>query len=154
MNFGPGGRGVITGGPNGTTRVSQNPSGGLRLEMSKMTMASLADMLTPFVERPVIDSTGVTGTYQIGLDLPFGSMLQVIQNLAGTGAFQAGFPGGGFGAVPGGPGGVGGPAAGATSDPTASIFQAIRQLGLRLQARKALVDTIVIDHLEKTPAEN
>jgi len=25
MNFGPGGRGVITGGPNGTTRVSQKP---------------------------------------------------------------------------------------------------------------------------------
>jgi len=84
-------------------------------------------------------------------------MLQVIQNLGGTGAFQGGFPGfpgGGLGGVPGGPGGGGSPVAGAASDPTASIFQAVQQLGLKLQSRKAPVDTIVIDHLEKTPIEN
>ena len=157
MNFGSGGRGVITGGPNGTTRVSQNPNGGIRLEMSRMAMASLADMLTAFVERPVIDGTVLIGKYQIGLDLPFASMLQVIQNLGGNGAFQSGFPGfpgGGLGGFPGGPGGPGAPAAGAASDPTASVFQAVQQLGLKLQSRKAPVDTIVIDHLEKTPVEN
>jgi uncharacterized protein (TIGR03435 family) len=34
------------------------------------------------------------------------------------------------------------------------IFQAVQQLGLKLQARKAPFDTIVIDHLERTPSDN
>ena len=79
MRFNNDGRGVITGGPNGTTRVSQAPNGGMRLEMSRMTMAALAEMLTPFVDRAVIDGTGLKGTYQVTLDLPFDAMLRVIQ---------------------------------------------------------------------------
>jgi uncharacterized protein (TIGR03435 family) len=154
MNFGNDGRGVITGGPNGTTRVSQNPSGGMRLEMSRITMSSLANMLTAFVDRPVIDGTGLKGTYQVALDLPFESMLSVIQNLGGNSPFQGGFPsfpGGVFaGGAPAGGGAVPGPA----SDPTASMLQSIQQLGLKLQPRKASVEMIVIDHLEKTPSEN
>ena len=34
------------------------------------------------------------------------------------------------------------------------MFEVLQQLGLKLQSRKAPVDTIVIDHLEKTPTEN
>jgi len=124
-------------------------------------MASLANMLTPFLERPVIDGTGLKGTYQIALDLPNESMISLIQNLAGAGSFQGGFPGfpgGGFGggfANPGGvPGGGGGSVPGGASNPTASMLQTIQQLGLKLQPRKAPVDTIVIDHLERTPVEN
>jgi len=162
MNFNNDGRGVITGGPNGVTRVSQNPNGGMHMEMSRMTMASLANMLTPFLGRPVIDGTGLKGTYQIALDLPYESMISLIQNLAGAGSFQAGFPGfpggGGFGSGFGNPGGVpgggGGLVSGGASNPTASMLQTIQQLGLKLQPRKAPVDTIVIDHLEKTPVEN
>jgi uncharacterized protein (TIGR03435 family) len=81
MRFGNDGRGVITGNPNGTTRVSQAPSGGMRFEMSKMTMSALAEMLTPFVDRPVIHRTGLKGTYQVTLDVPFDAMMRVIQNL-------------------------------------------------------------------------
>jgi hypothetical protein len=52
-------------------------------------------------------------------------------------------------------GALGAGSLGAASDPTASsIFQSVQQLGLKLQAGKAPVDTIVIDHLEKTPTEN
>jgi len=57
MRFGNDGRGVITGGPNGTTRVSQAPSGGMRFEMSRMTMPALAEMLTPFLGRPVVEGS-------------------------------------------------------------------------------------------------
>jgi uncharacterized protein (TIGR03435 family) len=150
MNFNNDGRGAITGGPNGVTRVSQNQNGGMHMEMSRMTMASLANMLTPFLDRPVIDSTGLKGTYEIALDLPFESMISVIQNLAGAGSFQGGLPGFPGGASFGGgfanPGGV--------SNPTASMLQTVQQLGLKLQPRKAPLDTIVIDHLEKTPVEN
>ena len=70
MRFGNDGRGVITGSPNGTTRVSQAPNGGMRFEMSRMTMPALAEMLAPFVDRPVIDATRLKGTYQVTLDLP------------------------------------------------------------------------------------
>ena len=41
MSFNNDGKGVITGGSNGTTRVSQNPNGGMHMEMARMTMPSL-----------------------------------------------------------------------------------------------------------------
>jgi uncharacterized protein (TIGR03435 family) len=157
MRFNNDGRGLITGGPNGTTRVSPAPTGGMRFEMSEMTMPAFAEMLTPFVDRPVIDGTALKGAFQVTLDIPFEAMFRVIQNQGGGAALQsgfAGFPGGGFGGLPGGPPGAGNPV-GATSDPApSSIFQALQQLGLRLQSRKAPVDTIVIDHLEKNPSDN
>ncbi len=156
LRFNNDGKGVITGGPNGTTRVSPAPTGGMRFEISKMTMPALAEMLAPFVDRPVIDGTGLKGPFQVTLDIPFEAMLRVIQSQGGGAALQgafAGFPAGGFGGFPGGPPGAGNQ--GATSDPAASsIFQAVQQLGLKLQSRKAPVDTVVIDHLEKTPSEN
>ena len=153
MNFNNNGNGVITGGPNGVTRVSQNQNGGMRMEMSRMTMASLANWLTPFLDRPVVDGTGLKGTYQIALDLPYESMMSVIQSLAGAGVFQGGFPGGGgFGGGFGNPAGA--PGGGGASNPTASMLQTVQQLGLKLQPRKAAVDMIVIDHLEKNPIEN
>ena len=66
-----------------------------------MTMPALAEMLAPFVDRPVIDGTRLKGTYQVTLDLPFDAMMRVIQNLGGTAAVQGGFavfPGGGLAA--------------------------------------------------------
>jgi uncharacterized protein (TIGR03435 family) len=161
MNFGNDGHGVITGGPNGTTRVSPAPSGGMRFEMARMTMPGLAEMLAPFVERPVINGTGLKGEYQITLDLSSEVMTRVIQGLGAGATFQGGFGGfsggfGGFGGFPGGSaGGAGANSSGATADPgISSVFQAVQHLGLKLQPRKAPVETIVIDHLEKNPTDN
>jgi uncharacterized protein (TIGR03435 family) len=36
----------------------------------------------------------------------------------------------------------------------AEIFQAVKALGLELQPRKAPVETIIVDHLKKTPTAN
>jgi len=58
-------------------------------------------------------------------------------------------------------GGFGGPAPSpGTAMPSASdasggaIFGAVQKLGLKLDARKAGVEVIVVDHLEKSPTEN
>jgi uncharacterized protein (TIGR03435 family) len=44
----------------------------------------------------------------------------------------------------------------AASDPggSSSLFQAVQSMGLKLESRKALVEQLVIDHVEKTPTEN
>jgi uncharacterized protein (TIGR03435 family) len=39
-------------------------------------------------------------------------------------------------------------------DPTISIFSSLEALGLKLEARKAPVEVVVIDHSEKTPTAN
>ena len=43
----------------------------------------------------------------------------------------------------------------ADSTPAQTIFAAVQsQLGLKLEAKKAPLDLLVIDNMEKTPAEN
>lgn len=159
------GRGiVVAGGPNGTMRVSQSPNGGMRLEMSRITMAAFADMLTPFTDRTVIDATELKGTWQVALDLPLEALMIMVQNAARMNG-MAGLAGAGGGPAPGrlgnpfGGGPIGGAGAGqlpgAALDPSgSSIIQAVQELGLRLQARRAPIETIVVDHVEKSPTEN
>ncbi len=143
---------AVTGSPLGPMRMTPGANGGMRLEMSRSTMAGFADFLTPMVDRPVVDQTELKGTYQIGLELSMEEMLNMARNAARTAGVALPGP------MPGGvAGGLGAPGTGApvASDPSgSSIFNAVQELGLRLEARKAPVETIVIDHLEKTPSEN
>jgi uncharacterized protein (TIGR03435 family) len=48
------------------------------------------------------------------------------------------------------------PGANAAAEPSggATLFSAVAALGLKLEQRKAPVEQIVIDHIEKTPTEN
>jgi uncharacterized protein (TIGR03435 family) len=142
------GRGaVISGGAAGTTRMTPGPNGGMQLEMTKITMSALADMLTPFLDRPVVDRTGLKGTYHVALELPMDALMSMAQTMARTANLPIG-P-----AAFGGARGAGGePMA---PDPTGtSMINAVQQLGLKLDAGKAPVETIVVDHLERTPIEN
>jgi uncharacterized protein (TIGR03435 family) len=131
----------------GSIRISGSPQEGrMHLEASKVSMAGLSDLLTPMTDRPVLDKTGLTGNYQVALDL---SPEEMFGGMART----QGLP---FG--PGGPGGRGGPGGAQTdgaSDPSGGAVPAsLAKLGLKLDAHKAPVETIVVDHLEKTPTEN
>jgi len=90
-------------------------------------MSDLVEMLSFQQGRPVLDKTGMTGTYDFTLQF----------------------------AVETGPSGMPLPPAamGNTSETAPSLFSAIQeQLGLRLESTKALTDTIVIDHIDEPSA--
>jgi uncharacterized protein (TIGR03435 family) len=165
---GRGGRGLfIAGGQVGDARISPGANCALRLEFDKLSMRALADTLTPFLDRPVIDQTDVKGNFKAAMNLPMEAMFAMMQNMARTSGFPMPGPGGqgwrgpGGGPVDGpaggrGPGGCEGPGAFANGGDSsnAAIFQAVQQLGLKLQPRKMPFDTIVVDNVEKTPSEN
>jgi uncharacterized protein (TIGR03435 family) len=134
---------VVTGGPGGPTRMSMGPGGMMHMEAAKMTLAALADMLSRFVDRPVVDMTELKGNYQVALDFA----MEDLRNMARTAGVMIPGPAAG--------GDGGNSPANAASDPSgSSIFASMQQLGLKLEPRKAPVALIVIDHLEKTPTEN
>jgi uncharacterized protein (TIGR03435 family) len=148
--LGGGGSAMISSPQFGNMKMAMGENGNLHLESSKMTMPGLADLLTGLVDHPVLDMTEMKGTYQVTLEMSMESVLAAVR-AQGLGGFGG----------PGGPGGGGALGANVTvpvptaSDPGGSaIFDAVQKLGMKLESRKAPVDTIVIDHIEKTPTEN
>ncbi len=105
----------------------------LHMEIPGTTMAQFAAGLTAVGDRPVVDRTGLTGTYEIGFDAPAQSLVRT---------FQGSMPGKLPGAAP-------------PEDPAGgSIFESIQSLGLRVEKDRAAIETLVIEHIEKTPTEN
>ncbi len=109
-----------------------NPGGGQSFDGPRITMAEFARMLMPYVEFPVVDMTGLRGPFHVRLDVP--RTLAAEQRRASLGV----------------------PAPSAASDPEGglTIFSSVQKLGLVLEKRKAPVETLVIDHIEKVPTEN
>jgi uncharacterized protein (TIGR03435 family) len=134
---------VLTGGRGGNIRMTMGPNGTMHMESSKITLAAFADVLSPFLDRPVLNMTELKGSYQVALDLSMDDLRKVART-AGV-------------AVPGaapGPESAGHPADAASDPSGGSIFASVQQLGLKLEPRKAPVEIIVIDHVEKNPTEN
>jgi len=130
----------MSGPTTGALRMVPTPNGGMQLQMTNITMAALADRLAQFTDRPIVDATGLNGNYQVTLDLPLDAMrgmafAQKLAVLAGFGSF-------------------GTQDAGALDTSIASIIKSVRDLGLDLESRKAPIETIIVDHLEKSPTAN
>jgi len=125
------------GGP-GTMMMRIEGMGKMHLTAKAMQMSSFVDMLARQVDRPVFDNTGLTGYYDFDIEFkPEGPMMRGMPMPMPHGD---------------GPGG-GGPAPDAVEAP--SIFTAVQdQLGLKLEPKKGPVETVVVDHFEKTPIEN
>jgi uncharacterized protein (TIGR03435 family) len=97
----------------------------------RMTMPELARTLKDYVDDPVIDMTGLTGAYQVSLEVPTVRQMRAAQNPSPATAGVASDPDGGV-----------------------SVFASVQKLGLVLEHRKAPVEHLVVDHAEKVPMEN
>jgi uncharacterized protein (TIGR03435 family) len=109
-----------------------------KLEIRKLTMADMAGVLTRFVDRPVVDMTGMTGVYDFTLDLaPEEYMAVLIRSAINAGV-----------SLP--------PQATrlldvAPANPLASPFQTV---GLTFESSKAPLEVIVVDSVLKAPTAN
>jgi uncharacterized protein (TIGR03435 family) len=87
-----------------------------------------------YLDRPVVDLTGIEGSFDFTLSWTGKNLLQIRGGDAGQ------------------PGGVA-----AASDPNGglTVFEAVdKQLGLKLEARKHPMPVLVIDHVEQKPTDN
>ena len=125
----------------GTVRETEGPQLTQRWEAANITFEGLAELLdrvTP-LESPVVDRTGLKGRYQLVLEVSMKDLL---------------------GARPPGPNAGGDPAAmeNARMDMEEAVLKGfndgLRKLGLQLERRKGPVETLVVDHVEKTPTGN
>lgn len=97
-----------------------------RIRGGAVTMAMLADSLASLLGRPVIDSTGLTGDFDVTLEM---SPSEVF------GPASALFPKD-------------------NGAEHSSVFVSITKLGLRLQPRRIPITFFVIDKADKVPSEN
>jgi uncharacterized protein (TIGR03435 family) len=111
---------------------------GERLEAKRITMGALADMLTRFLDRPVIDATNLAGRYDISAPIAREDYQALMIRAAVNGGIT----------MP--------PQAlrfldAANSDPLA---EPLRTVGLALDARRAPLDVLVVDSISRTPTAN
>lgn len=124
----------------GTMMMMMGPNG-LHWKTLGVTLTALADGLSRFTERPIVDNTGIEGRYDFEMDF----MPETMGNMR-RGVAMAGPP-------PSHP--TGDAAGGDTpSEPAPTVYEAIEKYGLKLEPRKAPMPVLVIDHIEKTPTEN
>lgn len=127
----------------------KNPILGRLVTVENMTMAQFAAKLqqiaSGYIHAPVLDATGLEGSWDFTLSFSTAGQLQNGNNNGG--------PGGGRGDAPApGPGGLS-----QASDPSGavSLFDAVeKQLGLKLELQKRPVKVLVIDHIEQKPTDN
>jgi uncharacterized protein (TIGR03435 family) len=116
----------------GTVRKSETGSPNYieRYEASSITLDGLADLLTiaGIGPEPVVNATGEQGRYQITLELSKAELERLLSEPHDRADIQ--------------------------SADLKAARDGLKKLGLQLERRKAPVEMLVIDNLEKTPIEN
>ena len=97
---------------------------GAHVKAASVTLSGLSEMISRFSERPIVDMSGIEGQYDFDLVLS----PEALRAARGGGAEAA-------------------PSQG-------TIHEALEKYGLKLEPRKAAMDTVVVDHVEKIPTEN
>ena len=134
---------VVSDGSGKQQKMTPSPDGkSMRFEIWGATLAELAEGLSPMVDHPIVDMTGLTGKYHVTLDI---SMQELMNIARAAGAAVPAAEGGGDASKP----------AELASDPGgSSLFATIQTLGLKLEPRKSPMSFIVVDSVEKMPTEN
>lgn len=137
--------------PNGRTKCEEGPGGGGKdprdtnpvlgrlITCQNMSMAKFAEMLMGlapgYIHAPVLDATGLGGTFDFTLSFSMAGQLQSGGRRGGEGAAaqaQASEPNGAL-----------------------SLLDALpKELGLKLELQKRPVRVLVIDHVEQRPTDN
>jgi uncharacterized protein (TIGR03435 family) len=112
--------------------------GNNRFDAKKVTMVTLADILARFVDRPVVDMTKLEGRYDVAFEVPPDDFIAMMIRSA----VAAGAP------MP--------PQALQRLDTAspAAVPDALKSLGLSLTGRRAPLEVLVIDSIERLPTEN
>jgi uncharacterized protein (TIGR03435 family) len=141
-NYGPiRSAGGVTGKAPGRARSSGwgvyqywSANGARHFDFENIPMKGLAGFIFGNLDLPVIDITGLKGTYQVSLDVPS-------QRCPTPRASEDGDQ-----AVP--------IASDPCSDQYASIAASLKKQGLTLERRKLPYPRLVVDHIERVPTEN
>ena len=135
---------TVTGGGNNST-IGLDLGGGKsftmennQVQIRRMTMLDVAEVLTRFVDRPVVDQSGLTKTYDVTLDVPPDDFTA----LRIRSAVNAGVP------LP--------PQAMRLLDNASpdTLSGPLSKVGLTFDARRAPLEVLVVDSGARTPTEN
>ena len=139
--------------PRGAMMMRMDPSGA-HLKAPSATLASLAEMISRFTERPVVDLTGIQGQYDFELTFAPETM-HAMGGLPpppdGMGPGPAGPAGGGERSMPGGPSDK---PSDAPAEQAGTIAESVARYGLKLEPRKAPLEILIVDHIERAPTDN
>jgi uncharacterized protein (TIGR03435 family) len=94
------------------------------LHLTANSMDGFALVLSSFLDHPVVDATGLQGTYDITLGIGMAN-LRALQDAASSDALETG-----------------------------SLFGAVADLGLRLERRSEPAKFVIVDRADKIPTEN
>jgi uncharacterized protein (TIGR03435 family) len=109
----------------GEGELAVEPTGKAAVSIRRAEVAQLVEMLEQVLRMPILDETGLKGHYDIAVDMSS----YIPENLQR---------------------GVGPP-----PDIAGIVMSALpEQLGLKLEARKAPLDMLIVDRLERAPTEN
>jgi uncharacterized protein (TIGR03435 family) len=107
-------------------------------QVKRLTMGMIADMFTRFLDRPVVDMTNLKGGYDLVLDIaPEERLPMMVRSAVAAGVVLP-------------------PQALALLDGSSmsSLVESMKKVGLSLEARRAPLEVIVVDQMQKTPTEN
>ena len=124
---------VLDGGDGSSFTLANN-----RVEVRRMTMERFGGLVTRFLDRPLVDFTGLTGRYDLTLDLPPEDYTAMMIRAAVSQGIQ----------LP--------PQAlqllnGSSINP---LKASMEKIGFKLETRNAPLDYLVIESIAKTPTEN
>jgi uncharacterized protein (TIGR03435 family) len=115
--------------PNDVEGSPSFKTGKLNLTGDGATLSQLTGFLSKELRQPVVDQTGLTGRFNYFLDINAYITEEIRKS--------------------------GGPNGGPPLEAPSIIAQALQQqLGLKVEPRKAPVEMLLVEHIEKTPTEN